>query len=162
MKESKLISMVEFIFLQDEINGGFGQDEIDKVWNYAKFLSTPLTLGMFIPCTLDNVPLEEPKREAYNNIPEGFSFYNYSLNEYKEACKRVLFEGFEKTISTSFEENVPVSVVRLSKNKQVYIGIGFKNRKHKTIEDLVYHKLTLTENALKLSLIKQYYEKEKY
>lgn len=120
----KLISMVDFVFKQDEINGGFGQEEIDKVWEYAKFINQPLELGMFVPCDEDGNILKEPKLRF-----ELMSYVEtYDYKEYKKAKERVLFEGFED-------------------KEQPFFAFGsFENR---TIEDLVKYNLTLTPNVIK-------------
>ena len=86
--------MTDFIFNQDEINGGFGQEEIDKVWNYAQFLKQPLKLGMFVPCDEDGNVLEEPvyseptSENEIGDLDELVYQYNLSKNS-------VYFEGFQ-------------------------------------------------------------------
>jgi hypothetical protein len=122
----KLISMTDFVFNQDEINGGFGQEEIDKVWNYAKFLKQPLILGMFVPCDFNGNIL--PDCNKYISCEKGM---NYGL-----AKERVLFEEF-KWDNREFAQN---------KQLQRFDEELIKN---KTIEDLVKYNLTLTDNAIK-------------
>jgi len=92
-----LVSMTDFVLEQELINGGFGQDEINKVWNYVNFLKQPLELYMFVPCKLVDgvwVVLEEPKYFKIDNSDfNNFNYADYCL-EYQQAKERVLFEGF--------------------------------------------------------------------
>jgi hypothetical protein len=112
---------------------------IHEINNYAKFLSTPLSLGMFIPTDEDGNVLEEP--EYWKN------FLDYSdrsvvglkqeIYDYYDAKERVLFEGFE--ICKVNNE----MAFRVNGRGLILLS------EHKTIEDLIKYNLTLTENALK-------------
>jgi hypothetical protein len=74
---------------------------VNIVLKYAKLLSQPLTLGIFVPC-VDNVPLKEPNHyylfESYK-----LSRLDYivcedeyqSFIQYQQAKENILFEGFE-------------------------------------------------------------------
>lgn len=60
----------------------------DITTNYCAFLTTPLRLGFFIPCTQDDLPML---------MPGSAPIYTHSENyivKYKEAKSRCLFEGF--------------------------------------------------------------------
>jgi len=84
---STLVPMTQFILDAKYV----GQETL----NYAKFITTPLRLGFFVPCTLDDVPLSEPpayaKTFAENNDANAKAY----LKEYADAKSRCLFEGFE-------------------------------------------------------------------
>lgn len=98
----KLISMTEFCLNQIESNtdkakmGGVAKS-LHQINEYAKFLSKPLTLGMFVPCDEDGNVLEEPKKKyVYSWNPNASP--NPKTDQYKqytEAKERVLFDGFE-------------------------------------------------------------------
>lgn len=118
----------------------------DKVVDYAKFLSTPLSLGMFIPTDeYGNVwvypPTEEERLWAENDSVDAELSYNNKVKAYQKALSNVLFEGFEKC-----DRNLSVNCV-YNKKLDLHIDADFKFEK--TIEDLVKHNLTITENALK-------------
>ena len=133
----KLISMTDFVLEQEIINGGFGQDEIDKVWEYANFLKQPLELWMFIPCDEKGNVLEEPEslKGFYETHSDGMIQEAKLRKQYYEAKDRVLFEGFQISTKGSIS-------IRL--NNIEHILAGFKS-----IEELVKYNLTLTESAIK-------------
>jgi len=58
----------------------------NEIFNYANFLKQPLTLGMFVPCSIDGNVLEEPVESI-----GGVELY---AKEYQQAKQRVLFKGF--------------------------------------------------------------------
>jgi hypothetical protein len=62
--------------------------------NHRKFISQPLTIGMFVPTDLEGNVLSEPKPMDFIN---GIDSPAYRLSErnYNEAKSRVLFEGFQ-------------------------------------------------------------------
>ena len=153
MKEMKLISMTDFVILIDDK----GIDAVKGLWDfnvvvtsYAKFLTQPLTLGIFIPC-VDGVPIEEPTQTEKNEFGGAFASIEeqaelYSLMEqYQQAKEKVLFEGFE--IVKSDFENV---LMHINENK--YIGT-FANGEflfsYKSIEQLTTFNPTLTQSAIK-------------
>jgi len=144
----KLISMVEFVLEQDKINGGFGQEEIDKVWEYANFLNQPLTLGMFFPCDEEGDILNEP----YNGDNED-NLFECLVEEYKKSKNNVLFEGFEWNTADFCDE----PMLELENKESVYFIYDDEDKNFQDsednfiniIEDLVKHNLTLTPNAIK-------------
>jgi len=131
----KLQSMVEFVLSQkraDEEN----EIVLRRIIDYAKFLSQPLTLGMFVPCDKNGIVLESPKHYANNST---FPFdgskesaeqsnrqYDYELKKYNEAKERVLFEG----ISISHAHDLLESFGNIDQYSQT-------------------HESTLTESAIK-------------
>lgn len=150
-----LIPMTSFVLEQDAINGGFGQDEIDNVWEYAKFLKRPLELGMFIPVDEDGEVLEEPKKENYSQEELETNLMACECFDYLQAKEKVLFNGFKSIgrfkISSGFEE---ISILKLSNGNTQTVVTDFTQEKSKTkvcytIEDLIEFNLTLTDNAIK-------------
>lgn len=135
----KLISMVDYVLGQIEWQKENNKVEKDKPFtrhvalerneNYAKFLSMPLTLGMFVPTDEDGNVLEEPEKIF------GLHWKN---EDYNKAVENVVFKGFT------------------NKNIRDYIVISYGNRivwiswnKEKKVQDLLYLKnLTLTQSAI--------------
>lgn len=143
-----------------------GSLKINKqIFNYAKFLKQPLTLGQFIPCDLDRNILVEPKEfDSYCkgencNCGNDVDFERpCSFIEYNEAKERVLFKGFEIIKSRDHDDEYDEFDVAHIFNKGLH---NWKNiTSKKTIEDLItkpYHThrpapkngYILTESALK-------------
>jgi len=153
----KLISTTDFVIetekiIESDMDFGEWRDlQFSMCLNYAKFLKTPLSIGMFVPA-LDGKVLEDPEIIAKeNNISlfnHCFTFNGYQKNlgvyrEYfEEAKKRVLFEGWHLINSYPerglyFLDNKPKS--KFSKH---ILSLGFKSNKTRTIEDLVKYNLT--------------------
>lgn len=92
----KLVSMTDFVLEQVK---KMEPKELAylKIFNYAKFLNQPLTLGMFVTCDSDGNVLEEPKNYDLWCKYGDFTQYGKSLTkeckEYKEAKERIFFEG---------------------------------------------------------------------
>lgn len=144
----KLINMTEFVLEQ--------QKRVPKdlnllnnyklIINYAKFLSQPLTLSMFVPCDENGNPLEKPDPEHYGYL-EGYGFegqngessYNVDFRKYSQAEKQVLFEGFENGGGFGFNSWI-----------DMYIDDELCEN-YKTIENLLNfgYNLHLTESAIK-------------
>ena len=94
----KLIKMTDFVleqqdWLKNQDDGFETGDFFDRVTTYAKFLSQPLELGMFVPCDEDGNVLTDPcKRNRYcADMCQGSC-----QTEYNEAKERVLFEGMNQ------------------------------------------------------------------
>lgn len=152
MKTQKLIPLLDYVLEQTgKIKPGcdYTNDQIlIRIAKYAKFLSQPLKISMFIVCDENQVPLEEPRMEYYDsmtgwNCPEDARNYQDKLESYNKAKSNVLFEDFSLIGNNHVE------------HKGFVVGLGFKNGIFKTIEDLTKHNntkniLTLTENAVKL------------
>lgn len=107
MKEQKLISMVEFVLnakkhMSRENNPNLQFEKlltkrgilIESIFNYANFLSQPLTLGMFVPCVNGEV-IKEPKKKYKGGQTVVFSTNQFTkeYSDYLKAKERVLFEG---------------------------------------------------------------------
>lgn len=138
----KLISMTDFVLEQERVNGGFGIEEADKIWNYTKFLKQPLTLGMFVPVNKHGNILNEPVNySAYEVEMSGkdFNFNFIDCQEYQEATESRFFEGF-----TVRKQGHELMVTTLS-DDNVWVNWNTS----KIIEDLVYLKPILTESAKK-------------
>jgi len=99
MKTQKLIPLLDYVL--EQTNHHFDKcyvdqdsantDLIDRIHNYAKFLSQPLKLSQFVPCDEKGNFLEEPKREFFST---NFDFKE-EMYLFNEAKSDVLFEGFE-------------------------------------------------------------------
>ena len=98
-----LTSMTAFVLQQSE-NYPQSSRSFDKaieiletVESYAKFLSRPLELWMFVPVDQNGKILSEPqmveKRLGFDEVEIDYNYAEVVL--YKQAKERVLFEGFE-------------------------------------------------------------------
>lgn len=136
----KLISMTDFVLEQDKLLGDY-EDFRAVIVSYTKFLKQPLELWMFVPCKLVDgvwVVLEEPD-DAKDYIFRGDSMRHEDLQEYQQAKERCLFEG-NFTTKTHGENNV----IYLN-DSSFYTSWN----KSKTIEDLIFLYLSLTQTAQK-------------
>lgn len=98
-KPMKLISMVDFVFSEHKLFMNFlspyDKDRPDtglmfrRTLSYAKFLSQPLTLSMFVPVDEKGNLLSEPVNDF-----RGYNDYSKRLTVFQEAKDKVLFEGF--------------------------------------------------------------------
>jgi len=121
-----------------------------KFNNYAKFLTQPLKLEMFVPCDDDENVLEEPI--GYEIFKEGIKeggtvVWAVQCKEYQKAKDRVLFKGFEYSVDCGFihldGDNEYQQILYDTKNKQFF---NHWDKELKTIQDLVHLDLELTEN----------------
>ena len=108
----KLISMTDYVLersdksiLQYTISETFknGAKITNEIFEYAKFLKTPLTISMFIPCDKTGNVLNEVKE--FDNSVGSDENYNRALRNYKIAKENVLFKGFsikERNCNSSF------------------------------------------------------------
>lgn len=145
----KLVSMTDFV-LEQKITNTLDTSQIDwydkeiskleKIRSYAKFLKTPLNLGMFVPCDSDGNVLEEPKRINYSYNPIINQIHDEKVSNYQKAKERVLFKN------VSIKEHGRV-VVLDSRGREITIAntkIGVMPMM--IIEDLVIHGFELTNN----------------
>ena len=144
----KLIPMTDYVHSEFDkhlqtLKGYTAFDYMIKVKNYANLLSTPLTLGMFVPCDLEGNVLEEPKRILYKDEDGYYDEVHWEINtkEYQQAKERVLFK--EQKI-----KEVISGVYKMSN------GLYFKPNgellgREMTIEIISKFGLTLTPNAVK-------------
>ncbi|MDV3508976.1 hypothetical protein CMU89_17010 [Elizabethkingia anophelis] len=132
--ENKLIQMTTFVLEQAKSP----IHRVDVAFNcikYAKFLSQPLTLGMFVPVDENGVLLEEPTSIKWVYGCEQYFEQDKAWKEYNKACERVLFEGFYKEFNTVMSP------------QGGYLDVeGLKNR---NIETIIGAELTLTATAIK-------------
>ena len=144
--ETRLIPMTDYVHSEFDkhlqtLKGYTAFDYMIKVKNYANLLSTPLTLGMFVPCDLEGNVLKDLPKNVWSD------FYSKDLTcedtydeciKYQQAKERVLFEGhYAETVEN--EIRVWTS----------YGWLYFPTEINATIEDVIYHNLTLTPNAVK-------------
>lgn len=93
-----LIPMTDFVTDQEQLfnKGIIGFKEFtNNICNYNKFLKTPLTIGIFVPCNNNGNLLKEPKGTNLNN---SFSEMVVDCNlksEYQKAKNNCLFEDFK-------------------------------------------------------------------
>lgn len=112
MKIDKLIPMVEFVLQEEAYINQFNTrdartaDPYNRIVNYAKFLSQPLQLGMFVPCDDEGKYLINPDLPApfcrdcadeNGTCPNsGYPCEPKEATEvYSKAKEKVLFKGFE-------------------------------------------------------------------
>lgn len=134
----------------------------ESIFNYAKFLKQPLTLGMFIPCDEKGNVLEIPVNyeiwlKLHNNdVSSEKGTIGFLIHEeYQQAKENVLFEGFEIDIMQcghKYAVNNKLQIVNDKDNGLYFLEI-YSNKKPKeifikTIEDLIPYNLTLTKNAI--------------
>lgn len=138
---TKLQSMTDYVleqkdfYLTDRItkaNVGL-HVYLSKTSSYANFLKLNLEKWMFIPCDSDGNVFEEPN-------PSKFTMDNIqSFDIYQQAKENVIFkEGFTYVKNTN-------SFVIYFKNNPIWVSWN----KSKTIENLIEHDLTLTDNTIK-------------
>ncbi|MCT4238494.1 hypothetical protein HZP42_19105 [Elizabethkingia anophelis] len=160
--ENKLIPMTDFVINSNEKRMSsnpynerdYDNDFIRSVNEYAKFLSQPLTLGMFIPCDEDGNPWVYPPTNeewewAKKDSTEAEQSFKQKEYLFNEAKSRVLFEGFEIEQSKSRigfylpEYNcIDYSIVQNN--------FSSPSKWLTTIEDLIiYSGLILTPTAIK-------------
>ena len=142
----KLLPMSDFSLEQieklksSEINILQFRNNIEK---YAKFLKTPLTISMFIPCDKNGDVLNEVKE--FDNSVGSDENYNRALRNYKIAKENVLFKGFsikERNCNSSFFkyiENGFIAVYYFNEKSQKFEP----NTDFKTIEDLIPYNLEI-------------------
>jgi hypothetical protein len=112
-----------------------------QIVNYAKFLSQPLELGMFVPC-VDN--------EIFNYSKHG------NKEQFEQAKERVSFNGFEycESQKKGIELNINLFVSPYTEDGRIYLTKKKTSGFHSwfqlfTIEDLVQCDLQLTQTAIK-------------
>ena len=146
----KLISMTDYVLQRANksvseysITETFknGAKITNEIFEYAKFLKTPLTLSMFVPCDENETVLEYPKNIS---ISDSFQFEKATLN-YLEAKENILFKGFsikERNCNSSFFkyiENGFIAVYYFNEKSQKFEP----NTDFKTIEDLIPYNLEI-------------------
>lgn len=130
---------------------------IIDIYNYASFLSTPLNIGMFVPCVEDVEVLEEPEfYHLYGDAPidDETDLWQLRCEKYKQAKERCLFEGFELRDADWCDE---VMLEISNESKKCFLDYCVETKTFsfvdeedwaKTIEDLIPFKLKLTDNAV--------------
>lgn len=137
----------------------------DKVINYAKFLSRPLELWMFVPCDYEgNIWEYPPTQEEWDWATKDSADAEWGFKQkeffFTKAKERVLFEGFE-SVDTRNDSRVQVKLLNANISgssdtiQNDFAGLYFfdsRNEKSrlKTIEDLLkFHPINLTPTAIK-------------
>ncbi len=127
----KLISMTAFVLEQAEQHGIDAHETALNSYNYANFLTQPLTLGMFVSTDLEGNVLKKPNKDNFG-IWQGE--FEKRLKEFEESQSRVLFEGFEWNNDELTNDGVLFWVGKFDGNE--------------TIENCIGSNLTLTQNAI--------------
>lgn len=138
----KLIPMTDFV-LEQVVKMESKEITYLRIFNYAKFLKQPLTLGMFVPCDENGNILENPFKE--NGRPARGIY-----EKYQKAKEKVLFKGFYYQSNFSQKQNELYEYVR---NEHPHV-FSFERIKNGTVESLLtgYKKeflIELTESAIK-------------
>ncbi len=148
----KLISMTDYVLERSDksisqytIAETFknGAKITNEIFEYAKFLKTPLNISMFIPCDKTGNVLNEVKE--FDNSVGSDENYNRALRNYKIAKENVLFKGFsikERNCNSSFFkyiENGFIAVYYFNEKLQKFEP----NTDFKTIEDLIPYNLEI-------------------
>lgn len=149
--------MVDFVLeSNNKIAKSYNREKCgDLIFKYANFLKQPLELWMFVPCDENGNVLEEPKNYKEWDIKKLNVLYDLDLSkyeEYQQAKKRCLFEGFEYK-RTNYDL-ATLHHLSLKENREWvenknYCIVYLKDFESKTIEDLVKYNLQLTPTALK-------------
>lgn len=135
-KITTLMSLSDFVTKVEETETHNESDLFNQLMliiNYNKFLSQPLTLGMFIPCDEEGNVLENPIQD---DLCSSFFEKQQSFNqekEYESAKSKVLFEGVPHTnwlwnldlyptLGHIADISSPLAPVKLSESalKQIY------------------------------------------
>lgn len=133
---------------------------ITKIYQYTKFITQPLNIGMFIPARLVN-----GKREVLEGLVDPCEQNNYCIDfcqgkcqeeykdeliEYQKAKENVLFKNINiKSLGKGMVDGLFCNnkEVGFCKNQEEFI---FRYR-YKTIEDLIPLELELTKEGIKQS-----------
>lgn len=155
----KLIPMTTFV-IEYYSNEGYADLQILHLMNnYANFLKTPLTLGMFVPVDPQGNVLKEPKNYAAwkslehndGNRTDIAGFEEYA--QYQSAESYCMFEGFRVDYNGYSKVRIVADYdtsIELSFNKNDLLPSGFND-----VESLiVFDDIFLTVHALKTIGIK--------
>jgi len=141
----KLLSMTDFVLEQKE-TPTLGMEQYDwcmsemgllnNIRNYAKFISQPITLSMFVPVDEIGSILYQPC-EIINTD----ECRHCACREYLKAKDKVLFEGF--SICNRLES------VKCVENGDLHFSYDKAIESNETVETLVKYRLELTDTAKK-------------
>lgn len=117
-------------------------EKLKSIFNYAKFLSMPLELKMFVTCDENDSVMKEPTVDAYMQPKE----IDRQYEAFDKAKSEVIFEGFE------YQE---------AKQENHYCLIRFPDRNITPLYPKLWHGMTI-EDLVKYSLTLTPQSKEKY
>jgi len=155
-----LIGMREFVLLEfSKRNPYYYQDTkvLNRINNYANFLSRPPQLSDFVPCGEDGLPIKPYiKTEAEIFADDNSHCRVISKEEiaYQQALDKVLFKGFE--VCNDNEEftrlklnNGTLFFITFYKESEMIVSnpSGGNQQYITTLESLTPYNLELTENA---------------
>lgn len=137
----KLIGMREFVLEQSKIKQSTSEFK-ETILNYANFLSQPLTLNMFIPCSEEGVVFEYNKttQEIFSDDNNICRVISKEESAYLKALEKVLFYGFEVC-----KRNSKLDCIF---NSELDLHYSLSWMEKETIEDLTKYNLTLTQSAI--------------
>jgi len=157
-----LIGMREFVLLEfSKRNVYYYQDSkvLNKINNYANFLSRQPKLSDFVPCGEDGFPLDEPKDyQRFLSVDFELTTNQESLKEciaYQQALDKVLFKGFEVFTDnedfTRIELKDKLFITFYKEAETIVLNAPYAGIKGITnLESLTPYNLELTENANKI------------
>lgn len=160
----KLISMVDYVLdFEHRLNC---EENNKKIIAYAKFLSMPLDLWMFVPCDGDGKALNKPidfelfikaiEIDDLNYFAQGWE----KCKEYKEALENVIFKDAVIIDNTPYKSTKRFMVnLKHPASFRIYNKINFHNgyeeikflpnfSKNVAIEYMVGYGLELTQSAI--------------
>lgn len=157
----KLISMTDYVLESSYGDTGMFEkggiaEALKGINNYAKFLSQPLKLEMFVPIDDEGNVLEYPEKSE--KLAEGvisYSKYNLWCERNKKFLDKVLFKGFEFNGAYLINHNDNRTVIlSLEPNKKLKLVVDTGNntscmKEVSNIELLTNCDIELTENAIK-------------
>lgn len=131
-----LIPMTDFV-LEHPASTDY-EWQLSNHLRYAKFLTQPLELWMFVPCDKNGDVLEFKEFETWSKSNYEYNVY---MDKYQKAKEKVLFEGFD------FIKMSEYYIIINSHGKNVW----YSWNKSKPVENLLNEvtEVSLTETAIK-------------
>lgn len=124
-----------------------------RVTNYANFLNQPLNNGMFFPCDENGNILEKIPVHRFADDP-------HKYRQYKEATKKVLFEGFisidtrannrvQFELYGQYRTSANIDTIESDQYGLFFYNSSMQKQRVKKVEDLLnFCDLTLTSYAI--------------
>lgn len=151
-----LISMVAFVNLEFEELPKIpmqaqAMESLIKINNYAKFLSMPLELKMFVPCDEKSkvlISIDDKEKHFREHYDGGWwnEFVEYKI-KFGKALSEVIFEGWKFDGKVKCIIDKDFNSIYFDSEKTKYYN-GKDVFELTTIEDLVKLNLTLTPEAI--------------
>lgn len=163
METFKLMSMTDFVLkiLNESAPNDFIK-AISTIRKYADFLKQPLSLGMFVPCDDQGNVLREPEmyrwyKETGHLLKHFNEHERFICEQYQKAKEKVLFKHAEVYMIRNDKDKIKgCSYVEIKVTTLDWLirfrddgVIKFIDKQLKTIEDIVFMDIELTESAIK-------------